>query len=165
MSKVDTFNKLPPLAKTVLVIAGVAATAVVGITAYNKYKAYAKLKSERKTTKDVDAQQKVLSDKGIKPTLDQAQLSLMAGNLQTAMNGNGTSESAVYDILSKVANDADMLALIQAYGTRTISGTLHTYTGMLPETVIDQVPQTSMWRKSINDINEMLAKKKIASPF
>ena len=160
-----SFNTLPKPAKNAIVIVGVVGGALILFEAYLKINAYEKLKKERATGRSVDKQLATLNKSGVTATLPDANIKMMADSLFSAMNGIGTSESAVYDILSRVQNEADMLSIIQAYGTRTISGGIHSFTGTLPETMIDQIPQSSMWRKSLNDINEMLAKKSITTRF
>lgn len=47
-----------------------------------------------------------------------ADIALIAGNLQTAMSGLGTNESAVYSNLNRLKNRSDWLALVAQFGIR-----------------------------------------------
>lgn len=62
-----------------------------------------------------------LSTKGVKPSFAQSQYSTWADSIEQAFTGCGRGWSTVLKpTFDKIKNDADVFALIQAYGVRTI---------------------------------------------
>lgn len=124
--KVDTkfakagFMNLPPWAKGVIAV-GV----LVGI--YFIFKkvtgAPAKIKEgqgNRQEDKEVNKEFDKLVTSGKGPTLSMAQMSQYANQCYTAMDGCGTDEEGITTILKKAKNDADVMGIIKAYGTKEV---------------------------------------------
>lgn len=62
-----------------------------------------------------------LATQGVKPSYAQAQYSTWANSIEQALSGCGTGwASVIKPTLQEMKNDADVFALIQAYGVRTI---------------------------------------------
>lgn len=59
-----------------------------------------------------------LENLGILPTLYDTEYENFSQELVQAMNGCGTDEASIYSVFGKMANDADVLKLIQAFGVR-----------------------------------------------
>ena len=156
-------------AKGGIAVGLLALSAMVGFTIYNKIKRETSLKKQKQSGKEVDKEIEEIKKAGGKgPTLTQAQLSIMADQLKTSFNGPSFSGDAekVFSILSQVKNEADILMLIKTYGIRAFDNAVYgQFKGTLPEAIASEVPQSSVYRKSINDINEMFTKKGIKTQF
>lgn len=59
-----------------------------------------------------------LGNQGIHPTLYDSQYETLSQILVEAMNGCGTDEESIYSVFRQLANDADVLKLIQVFGVR-----------------------------------------------
>lgn len=162
-----TFEGLPGWAKGAIAVGTLGLSAMVGFTIYNKLKRSAALGKEKQSGKEVDKQIEALKLAGGKgPTLTGAQLSIMADQLKTAFSGAGTDTDKVYAVMAQLKNDADALSLIKTYGIRSYENAVYgQFKGTLSEAIASEVPQSSLYRKSINDINEMFGKKGIKTTF
>jgi len=164
-----TFEGLPMWAKGGIAVGVLALSAIVGFAIYNKVKGAMALGKEKKGGKEIDKEIEELKNSGAKPpTISKAQLSIMSDQLKTAFDGPSFSGDAqkVFDILSQPKNDADVLMLIRAYGIRSYDNAVYgTFKGTLPQAIAAEIPQSSLYRKSINDINEMFGKKNIKTRF
>lgn len=147
--------------KGLLIVAGViAGTAITGYFVYKGIKNYQAKKDSRAQVDAAEDDLKGLAQSGVKPTLSASQLNLISNNLFTAMNGYGTDEAAVLHEIVKINNEADMLALIKTYGTKTLSsGNLNptpNFTGSLTAALAEELSDAY-----ILAINNVLAKKGI----
>lgn len=121
MSATQVWKDLPPWAKGVIAVAGTAAAVYTGYLVYQGIQSY---KAKRDSRAQVDAASDDLTGlikNGTKPTLSASQLNLISNNLFTAMDGYGTNSDAILHEFAKINNEADLLALIKTYGTKTIS--------------------------------------------
>lgn len=116
-----TFNELPPVARGIIAVTAVAVV-VIGvrkiIKAIDERK---RAEEERESVSAHEEEIKELGQKGIKPSLSDAQLQTMVAQLYKAMDGCGTDESTIMSVLRKVNNDADVKTLISKFGTKRIS--------------------------------------------
>lgn len=162
-----TFEGLPGWAKGGIAVAVVGVTGLVGFTIYNKIKKYMDLAKERQSGKDVKKEiAKLKSEGNIKPTISDVQAGIMSTQLKAAFDGVGTDRAAVFNILSALQNEADILVLIDVYGIREINSGIYlvpNFKGTLPETIMNEMDVSEITGKSRNDINEMLAKKGITT--
>lgn len=55
---------------------------------------------------------------GVKPTYTDASYKIAADKLYVAMKGMGTDEASIFEVFSKMKNDADMIKLELAFGVR-----------------------------------------------
>lgn len=130
----------------------------------------------------VDQSQKALkdlADQGVKPSYAQAQYSTWANAIEQGFSGCGTGWSTVLKpTLDKMQNDADVFALIQNYGVRSIDECgWGTFEGDLGATIgykfsgyrfCDCIP---LWSCNcdtcgcVDSINKILKSKKIVFQF
>ena len=166
MEKTGNFiSSMPSWAKGVI---GVGVMLGIGLLSYKIYtgiKARNEQKGSRQEESNVSNELKKLSgsDK-TKPTLTPAQLSIFANSLSTAMDGYGHNVTDIYRVFANMKNDADVLALIKAYGTRTLSSGRFNpepnYTGALGGAIT-----LKLSTEEIDALNMMLAKSAIKYRF
>ncbi len=147
--------------KGLLIVAGVLAG--IGITGFLVYKGVKNYNAKRDSKAQVNAAEDDLAGlikNGVKPTLSNSQLQLISNNLFTAMNGYGTNEDAVIHEFAKINNEADMLALIKTYGTKTLSSGSYNpapnFTGSLTAALAEELSDTY-----IAALNGLLSRKGI----
>lgn len=104
------------------------------------------------------------SSSATKQSISKSQAESYANSLQQLMDGYGSDEQQIKDIWYHVKNDADVLAIIKAFGIRTISsGYLNPepdFKGTLPAALRSEL--SSYW---IDKINEIFKNKKIKYRF
>jgi hypothetical protein len=147
----------------IVTVAGVGALGFVSYKVYQAIKTANENKAKKKEITDTENQIKNLASQGIKTSFNQSQLDTMANNIQVALGGLKTDEASVFNILNQVKNEADLLELQKTFGVRTIKFPVSymNYDATLGQAVSKEMPTSSMFTKSINDINEMFQKKKI----
>jgi hypothetical protein len=107
------FSELPPWAKGVV---GVGGLLVVGFIVYKVFK---RLSSTEATDRaEAAAVEDELSEelKKTRLTFPESQYRSFAGTIETAGFDVGTDEDAIYNVFGKLKNNADYLALTQAWG-------------------------------------------------
>ena len=169
MAKGEIFKGLPEWSRGVLAVAGAAAVVFVGYKVYQKVKQDYALKGSKDQLSNQNKELDILINKGARPSLTPAQSSVVANNLFQIMNDAtynsfwGTPDSKkIYAEIAKLKNDADVLLVQRAFGTKKIrrgaftadfEGTLSSaFTSLLSTDVV-------------NAINGMLAKKGIKYRF
>lgn len=112
------YKDLPPWAKGVVVVGGLAVIILTinGIT--RRFRAQKDLKESLKESEDASAELENLQQQGVRPTLSNSEYQSIINGLITAMNGCGTDEDAVYNQMSKLKNDADVKKLISLWGVQ-----------------------------------------------
>lgn len=122
MSTESTFNQLPGWAKGVIAIA---ATGVAVFAAYKGYKWWEEMDKRKADAAETTATEvelrKLNKDEKTKQKLTAVQVASMANQLHEAMDGYGTNTSALVKILLQISNQADWLAVNDAYGVRVVS--------------------------------------------
>lgn len=106
------YNGLPPAGK-VLVVAG------VGVGAYLVYRHFKKEQEKNDATKAAQAaanELATLQQQGIMPSYTDSEFKSMVDALVQAMNGCGTDETVIYDIIGRMHNDADIRKLVSTFG-------------------------------------------------
>lgn len=155
---------LPGWGKAIIFIGGGAVIVFVGYKVYQKVSEIKKQQEAKEEVKDIRSDLKDLEKSGIKKTLPDSAYSTEANKIFTAMDGWGTDNGAVASSLFKMKNDADMLALIDSFGVRTISSGRGNpepdFTGTLPSAITHE-----MKRETIAEINKVLAKRNIKYRF
>jgi len=118
------YKELPPWAKGVVVVGGVA---IVYFTTRSIIKSIKK-KKEEKDNRDLlnamEREKRLLEKQGIRQTVSDSQLESFSQKLVEAFNDCGTTEASVYTVFNGLKNKADLIALIKIYGTRAYSGCL-----------------------------------------
>lgn len=140
------FTNLHPFFQGTIIVSGIA---IVGYSAYriDQYvKNQSKISGAKDELKDVNKDIKILESKGVVKTLTNAQITSLANQFHTAMDGYGTDTESIGRILKQIKNDVDWLAIVSAYGIRKISsGTWNPagdFTGTLPEALSDELGGT-----------------------
>lgn len=166
MSKLgESFDKLPPAGKIIIVIAGVAvsvgALLVIGVPIYKQIKKAFQNKNENKEINTTESEIKDLESGGEKASYPDSQYLSWADSLKQAFDGCGTSTTAVGDIFVKLKNEVDLKKLNVAYGVRTYDACNWTFnfgdfTGTLGQALVNELaPADLQW------INKLLRVKKI----
>lgn len=160
MSLGTTFNGLPSWAKgtiSVILVAG-----VIG-GAYLTFKKIQTIVQDRKRRDE----EKAITDKlaelnknpSTKQKLSDISIKSMANVIHTSLNGMGTDYWAVSTEINRLKNDADFLALKEAFGTRTINSGVYLvpdFKGSLSECIRDE-----MSADEVLDLNKLIAGKGI----
>lgn len=183
-------TEIPGWAKGVLLITGAAAVAFVGYKIYKAVQNFEKQKGSRLEDKAVSSDLKTLISQGKGPTISSSQAAALANEIFSAMDGWGTDNKQIIAALNNAKNDADVLAIIDAFGTKEISsGALNpepNYKGRLPGAIVSEMPREGHgllnWATfivnpvvglatisngdiGINTVNEMFNKKGIKFRF
>jgi hypothetical protein len=185
------YKDMPAWAKglsVVIVLAG------VSLAGYRIYKVIQNKKLLEGSKKETDATRRELerlnSNSTTRTTLSQAQFSSLANKIFAAMDGYGTDNKAIIAAMANLNNDADVLALINAYGIRKISSgranPMPDFEGTLSGALTEEMPQTgygilnyallavnpiaglaaiSNGDIGISDINKLFATKNISYRF
>ena len=161
MSNILTSGEgIPGWGKAVLYIGGLGLTAVIGYKIYQGVTKKIKSLDDFKETGAVKDELKNLADAGIKPTMSDDKYLTKANQMHTAMDGYGTNVPAIISVVGTLNNDADMLALIKAYGVKTISSGKFNpepdFTGTLPSSFTNELNQFDT-----NLVNGALEKRKL----
>ena len=164
MSAEKTFNGLPGWAKGLIAVASVATVLAGTYMIYKKIKHMQSLKDSKKEVDDVNADLNKEIQAGKKPTLSASQVSGIANNLKTAMDGYGSDFDMILKNMVKVNNQIDLYAVIKAYGVRKISSGKGNpspdFEGTLGQTLAEELSGTEL-----QALNGMLAKKGIKNRF
>lgn len=110
---------MPPWAKGVAGVALLGIAVALGLTIKNTIKTARDKKKSAETAKAASTELDTLAKNGVKPSYTQTQYKIWADALFECYNGYGTCTGDT--IFVKMKNDADVLALVLAYGSRTIS--------------------------------------------
>lgn len=116
------FTGLHPAVRNTMVIAGTAITLFVLYKGYGAYTTWRASQSGKKEVSAVQDSLTALQSQGISASFPDSQYDSWANELKVAMNGCGTNQNTVNDIMTKLDNDADVYKLITAYGTQTLAG-------------------------------------------
>jgi hypothetical protein len=179
---VQFYNSLPPWAKGVVVVGGLAVTYLVVKGILDKIKSDAALKQQRGTLDNQNQELQNIINAGIKPTFPQSQYGQWADEIQNQFEGcdytnpipfvpptwlfnhNWSNSGAMFaNIVLKLENDADFLALQTAYDIRTYDQCLWgtgNVTGTLSKAVNDELQDVE-----INSINQYLESKGITYKY
>ncbi len=164
MSFQKTWNGFPPVAKTAVVIGGVAATFIIGAMVVKLIKKLTENKLQRRVVQDVNKEIKDLGNQGITPSFSEAQYSAWASQIRTAFDGcdpQSDDYDTVVRIMKQMKNDADVMKLISAFGTATwdecgwLTGDV---TGDLAYGIAHEI-------NGISDINKILQERGIKFRF
>ena len=164
MAATQIFTGLPKWAQGILAIAGLGITAFIGWKIYSGIKESMETAKLKKEVKDVDKEIEELKESNIKPTLTSAQLSIMAGQLETSFQEAGTDEDQIKRVFEQLKNDADLLMLIKKYGVRTIRSPYMwqaDFKGTLGQTLSEEMTQSDIEEY----VNSVLKKKGIKFSF
>ena len=159
------FESLPPAARGFIAVGGTAAGL---FAAYKIYQYYADLQATKETRGEINAaanEAENLKRKGIKPTLNEVQQKNIVNGIKVALLGydaiTRAHVSPLYRELVKIANDLDMLNVINSYGVQTIDFpvskfTVNDFTGNFSETL-----KKFLNRDELNAANGIFARKGI----
>lgn len=164
MAKGEIFKGLPKWAQGVIVIAAIGAAGLITYAVYKKIKNSRGQKGAKEEEKQVKSELNELISKGKTPTLTASQLSSVANNLHTAMDGYGTNYDMILKEVAKLNNDADVLGVTSSYGIREIStgrwNPEPNFKGTLGQTFVEELRSDQL-----TAIKNMLARKGIKYRF
>lgn len=83
-------------------------------------------------------------------TYTDTEYKLMASQLYTAMKGAGTDEDAIYRVCKKLQNADDWNAVVKAFGTKTSSNWVYSFSGTLYDWLQDELNDKEM--RKVNEI-------------
>ncbi len=122
MAKIgEIYTGLPGWGKAVVIIAAIGIPTVAGIAIYKGYK---KREDAKKTTGNVAGHDlDLLAQAGIVPNYIHTQYLTWADEIQTALDscGVGDPQATVINVFSQMKNEADVAALVEAFGDRVES--------------------------------------------
>jgi hypothetical protein len=108
---------------------------------------------------------KKLAKDGIKPSYTASQYSGWSSSLAEAFNDCGTNFVTVSDIIDKMKNDADVLTLINIYGTRSYGSCLLAGEWDDKEYSLPKAMESELSSGQKQEINQKLSKKGIKYQF
>lgn len=127
MSIKSTFSQLPPWAKGVVAVIGVAALVGVGFMVRKQIKKFTEGKGEREEEreliKDSESELQNLLQQGTKPTISDLQARTLVNTIFTLLDGcelSGSEKLVVDSILKTIQNQADWVLLQQQFGRKKI---------------------------------------------
>lgn len=143
----------------VIIGLGIAITLIVAYKMYQKYTKEAPNRQEGK--EGINELEALNKNPSTRQKITRQQALAFANTLFTAMDGYGTDEWAIMGVFYKIANDADFLAVSNAYGTRELSSGAWNpepnFKGTMTGSLHNELDTT--WTKKINDV---LKSKKIS---
>lgn len=118
------YSGLPSWARGAVVVGG----AVVGYTVLNRLLKKEPEKQEPNAAGDKLAQ---LAQMGIYPNYSRAQLESFSNAIVQAIWDCGTDETAIYNVMRAMKNEADIYSLINVYGVREYKGCFENFFGLV----------------------------------
>lgn len=134
---------------------------IAGYVAYRILKTYVVKTPQREEVQESYNELEVLNNSTYtKQKITKSQAEAYANVIHAAMDGYGTDEQAIYNVFWKLYNDADYLAVKNAYGIREVSSGTWNPEANFKGTLIGALTSelSAEEKKKINDI---LRKKKI----
>lgn len=159
------FKDLPSWAKGTVAVVGTLAIVGGGFFAIRGIKRYIENKQSRDSEKATSGDLKDLNkNQSTAQTFSNSQAQTFASALFSAMDGWGTDEEAIFSVFKNCKNDADVLAIIKAFGQRAntaeILWTFDTMKGDLSALLRDELDSSD-----ISKINTIFASKNIKFRF
>lgn len=173
------WQDLPPWAKGVIAVGGLAVLYFAGRGLLKKFKSDADKKKALETLNTQSTELKKQLQTGVKPSYNDSQYKAWADKLQNQFTGVDFKQNIIdkdvpligmwsgsgkvaKDIVSQLKNDVDFLKLNQAFGVRSYSEgfLLGTFTGNLTQAMNDELD-----RGEVLGLNNIMAKNKITYRF
>ena len=156
----SVYGDLSPRAKNIVVVTGVI---LGGIIIWKLMRNLASIR-DRVAARDeaqatADELEEANQSAATKQTLTQSQVEAIANSMYAAMDGYGTYEDTIYGNFKQLKNNADFLAVVKAYGVRTV----HSKVYFVSDVTTTLVPalQSELSQGWIDYINELLQSKGI----
>lgn len=122
MSKKTFYQKYyadqPRWAKGVINVVAVGGVAFAGYSIYRGIQKRRAIEKANTAANQATGELQVLAQRGIYPSYYTSQYELMSNQLVQAMNGCGTDEEMILQVIRSLKNDADVLMLIRSFGVR-----------------------------------------------
>ncbi len=113
---------VPGWERGLIILAGITFTGIAGYQIYKYAKQVREHKGSREEQQATKSELEALNKSATtKQTISKTQASSMANSIFTAMDGYGTDSMAILKQLVQLKNQADWLALSDAFGIREIS--------------------------------------------
>lgn len=176
----EVWSGLPPWAKGVIAVGGVAIAYFIGRSVWKKFKTKADTRNQRETLNTQNKELKNLQNKGQKTNYSESQYRAWADKIQNQFDGIDWRQNIIdkdvpligswsgsgktmKDIVEQLKNNVDFLKLSQAYGIRTYDAAgafTGNVTGDLQYAISDELD-----RGEIMALNNILVKKGITYKF
>jgi len=155
----DTYSSLPSWSRGVIAVVGVG---FIVFSSYLIYKGVNKIINPPQSSSDKEAKDELknLSKIGIKPSYSDAQFSAWCEKLAYALAYN-TDEDAIYSIFESLKNEADILKLVEIFGSRKVE----TFPFVFQEATLSEAVISAMNSSEIAELNNILKKKRINFRF
>lgn len=118
MSIKTYYEQAPVWAKGIAITVLVVGTGLIVREIIVSSKKKRDLKTANKAGEEASKELKELAAKGIVPTYSNSEFESFSLTLQNAMNGCGTDEEAVMNVIRKMRNEADIRKLVESFGVR-----------------------------------------------
>ena len=174
------YTELPPLAKGVVVVGGLAVVYFAGTSILRKFKEAKLAKDSKESVKAADAEKRRLQNSGQRATYPKSQYQSWANAIHQAFEGCdpfgqiawgkdsplggltyfSNSGYKVITTLNQLKNDIDYLELVTAWGVRTYDA-CGWFMGNIKDVDFGKALQEELSSGEIGDINKLLSKKGI----
>jgi hypothetical protein len=154
----STYSQLPTWAKGVIATLGVGTIIVSGFLVYKGIKRA--VTSSGQSNQQAQDDLSDLSKKGIKPSYSDTQFATWSEKLAYALAYN-TDENMVYQVMGFMKNTADILKLVQVFGTREVE----TFPFIFQKATLGEAITSAMNTSEIAKVNKILSDKKIKFQF
>ncbi|KKQ35806.1 MAG: hypothetical protein US53_C0070G0005 [Candidatus Woesebacteria bacterium GW2011_GWA1_37_7] len=160
------FAELPPLAKTIIVIAVILAIIILIVWIRSGIK---KARKKAEAGQNFNADYGNAVAQGQKPTYPASNYQIFADKIyEAACSGifcYGTDEETIQDVFKQMKNDVDILLLIKAFGLREERGTICIPFTDCPGIALGQFLQTELSASEFQKINDILKTQGITFVF
>jgi hypothetical protein len=154
----STYSQLPTWAKGVVATLGVGTIIVSGFLVYKGIKRA--VTSSGQSNFQAQDDLKNLGSQGIKPSYSDTQYATWSEKLAYSLAYN-TDEDMVYQVMGFMKNTADVLKLVQVFGTREVE----TFPFIFQKATLGEAITSAMNTSEISKVNKILSDKKINFRF
>ena len=163
-TKIDFGWSADSIKTLIITVAAIVGTGMAAYLIYKKVKNYQAEKASKKEVGDINDELNKEIQAGKKLTLTPSQVSGIANDLYTAMDGYGSNYDMIIKNIVKINNQLDLLAVIKSFGVRELSsGRLNpepNFKGTLGQALAEELSAPQL-----TAINLTLAKKGIKNRF
>lgn len=150
----QTYSQLPTWAKGVIATIGVGTIVVSGFLIYRGVKKI--VSKSGSSPSQAGDELNDLKKQGVLPSYPDSQFAVWSEKLAYALSWN-TDEKAVYSIMGFMKNQADVLKLVQVFGSREVEG----FPFIFQKATLSEAIIQSMNSTEISKVNDILKSKKI----
>ena len=156
----ESYSQLPTWAKGVVATLGIGTIIIVSVVSIKGIKKLIAGDSGSSAVTQANDDLKNLSNVGVKPSYTDTQYASWSEKLAFALAWV-THEDEVYAIMNYMKNEADILRLIQIFGTREVE----TFPFVRSDATLSEAIISSMNQTEVDNVNKILASKGIKFRF